>query len=142
MVLLFACDLYDWSLQLSMAGPESARMGCYFFIHCTACYFCLWLLQLVVPVGSSCFGLLYRYYNQVIWFSACSCLKWIILLLTNSETCVEETIGVIGGSKEILCGKACKNLVGLGVARESPRVRTLLMRYMAWILEWHHRGSL
>ena len=47
-VLLVVCDLYNWSLQLLMAGPGIVQMDCYYSICWTAC--CVWSIQLVITV--------------------------------------------------------------------------------------------
>ena len=94
-VLLVVCNLYDWMLQLLMAGPEIAQMGCYYSICCTACYLCICMLWLVMLVSSSHFSLFYVCYDWVNWFPACSCLNMEYFIVNNSETCVEETICVV-----------------------------------------------
>ena len=92
----------------------------------SACSGCNWMYRSLFSLRFPSMGVTTKSAGFLLFLSK---IKYFIVI--NSRTCVEEAIGVVGVQKKILCGKACKNLVGSGSARESPRVRTLLMRYMA-----------
>ena len=69
----------------------------------------------------------YGCYDQISWFLS----KMECFIVNNSAIYVDRTI----------CGVGAKIWSGR-MARESPQGRTLLMKYMARKLVWHHRGSL